>query len=135
MTRLDYYDMLPAGMDAYLSSYGWHFSKPMCEWAVSMMRDNKNGKKLDSPYTKEKVKELLTRYGITLENDKGYDAVYVANMHLADGYGGSIPDDAHLAMAIKETIDDKDGYEGLPLTRFLADCNGSGTPVIWEDMI
>lgn len=29
-------------MDDYLSSYGYHFSKAMCEWAVSMMRD-RNG--------------------------------------------------------------------------------------------
>ena len=45
MDRLDYYDILPEGMDAYLSNYGWHFSKKMCEWAVSNMRD-RNDKRI-----------------------------------------------------------------------------------------
>lgn len=25
-------------MKEYLDTYGWHFSKKMCEWAVSMMK-------------------------------------------------------------------------------------------------
>ena len=28
-----------------------------------------------------------------------------------------------------------DGYDGLSFTRFVADCIGSGKPVMWEDMI
>jgi hypothetical protein len=28
-----------------------------------------------------------------------------------------------------------DGYDGLPMTRFYADCIGSGNPIIWEDVI
>ena len=35
--RLDMYDDFPSGMKAYLSAYGWHFSKAMCDWAISMM--------------------------------------------------------------------------------------------------
>lgn len=31
------YDEFPSGMKAYLSQYGWHFSKAMCDFAVSMM--------------------------------------------------------------------------------------------------
>lgn len=27
------------------------------------------------------------------------------------------------------------GYDGKALTRFYADCIGSGTPIMWEDMI
>ena len=30
---------------------------------------------------------------------------------------------------IKDYVDDKDGYDGLPFTRFYADCIGSGTPI------
>ena len=40
MARFDMYEKKPAGMDNYLSNYGWHFSKKMCEWAISMMKDN-----------------------------------------------------------------------------------------------
>jgi len=32
-------------------------------------------------------------------------------------------------------VDDPDGYDGLPLTRFYADCVGSGTAVLWEEML
>ena len=31
--RLDAYDRFPSGMKEYISQYGWHFSKKMCEWA------------------------------------------------------------------------------------------------------
>ena len=30
--RLDAYDRFPSGMKEYISQYGWHFSKKMCEW-------------------------------------------------------------------------------------------------------
>ena len=36
---------------------------------------------------------------------------------------------------VKDYIDDPDGYEGLPFTRFYADCIGSGTPIMWSDML
>lgn len=49
--------------------------------------------------------------------------------------GRSVPDDQHLAQYVKEVLDDKDGYEGIAFTRFLADCNGKGIPIIWENMI
>lgn len=133
MMRLDYYDILPAGLDAYLSSYGWHFSKALCEWAVSHMKD-KNGKNVKMK-NKEEVESLMKAYGIQIENNKGYDAVYLYHMGLSDYMGGSMPDEAHLLTFVKETLDDKDGYDGIALTRFLADCNGKGVPVMWQDMI
>lgn len=133
MDRLDYYDILPSGMEAYLSHYGWHFSKKMCEWAVSKMRD-----KNDKPVTlrsKEQVERILSTYGITLKNDLGYDKVFVMHMGISDYLGGSVPDEAHLAKYVKEVLDDKDGYEGIAFSRFFADCNGKGIPINWEDMI
>ena len=133
MTRLDYYDILPEGMEAYLSHYGYHFSKKMCDWAVSNMRD-RNGASIPKK-TKEQVDNILATYGVRLENNKAYDAVYVYHMGVADYLGSSIIDEAHLARYVKDTIDDPDGYDGIAFTRFIADCNGSGTPVIWEDVI
>lgn len=133
MNRLDYYDILPAGMDAYLSSYGWHFSKRLCEWAVSKMRD-RNGAKI-AMKTKEEVDAILKRNNVELENDNGYDSVFVMHMGISDYLGESIPDEAHIARYVKNVLDDKDGYDGIALTRFLADCGGKGVPVIWEDVI
>ena len=68
MDRLDYYDITPKGMDAYLSAHGHHFSKPMLEWAVSMMRDRK-GVKQSAP-EKKKVDEKLRSFGVELDQDK-----------------------------------------------------------------
>ena len=136
MQRLDTYGTMPSGMKEYLSAYGWHFSKKMCEWAVGRMRADKNGKleKLE-PMKRDEVEELLKKFGVKLEHDKGYDFVYVANMAKADYFKSSIADDAHLALFIKDYLDDPDGYEGLPFTRFYADCIGSGTPILWEEML
>ena len=133
MNRLDYYDIMPAGAEAYLSHYGWHFSKAMCEWAVSMMEDRAGNRLVMK--SKEQVEAILKAHGIELENDYGYDKVYVMHMGLADYVGSSIIDEAHLAKYVKDVLDDPDGYEGVAFTRFFADCNGKGIPIIWADMI
>lgn len=85
--------------------------------------------------SKENVDELLKRFKITLQNKIGYDYVFAANMCKADYMGSSISDDQHLAMFVKDYVDDEDGYSELPFTRFYADCVGKGVPIIWEDMI
>lgn len=41
----------------------------------------------------------------------------------------------YLLQFVKDYLDDIDGYDGKALTRFYADCIGSGTPIMWEDMI
>ena len=136
MARLDSYKGYPEGMDEYLSYYGWHFSKKMCEWAVSRMYRLVNDRpvKID-PIKKEQLDEILKRYSVRLKNDKGYDAVYVANMCKADYLGRSVKDEGAMVQFIVDTIEDPDGYEGMVLTRFYADCIGSGTPINWEDML
>ena len=137
MARLDSRDKYPSGMEDYLAFNGWHFNKKMCEWAVSKMYKINVAKRKEyiTPYTKETVENLLKANNIKLDKDVGYDAVYVANMAKADFYGSSISDDMHLAKFIKDYLDDPDGYEGIVFTRFYADCIGSGTPIMWEDML
>lgn len=123
-------------MEKYLGFYGWHFSKRMCDWAVSKMYKEVDGKKeYITPYTKEDLDAFLERQKIKLENKVAYDYVYVANMAKADFLGSSIPDETHLAKFIKDYVDDKDAYDGMPFTRFYADCIGSGTPIIWSEML
>jgi len=133
MERLDYYDILPAGMDAYLSHYGWHFSKAMSDWAISRMED-RGGKSIDKR-TYEYVENVLATYGIKLKNDKGYDKVFVYHMGVSDYLGSSIPNEEYLARYVRDVLDDEDGYEGIAFTRFVADCSGKGVPIMWEDMI
>lgn len=131
--RLDIYEQKPYGMDEYLANYGFNFSKKMCEFAVSRMTD-RNGAKVPLK-SKEQVDAILRNNGVTLENDKGYNAVYVAHMAIADFLGSSISDEAHLAKYVKDVIDDKDGYDGMVFTRFYADCMGSGEPIFWDMML
>ena len=131
--RLDTYDTMPKAMRAYLSNYGWHFNKKLCEWAISMMRD-RNKAKL-SLYDREKVESMLKQNGIEITTDKLYDAMYVLHMARADFMGSSIVDEAHLAKYVGDYINDPDGYDGIALTRFYADCMGKGIGIEWEDML
>lgn len=136
-TRLDAsHENFPSGMKEYLDMYGWHFSRKMCEWAVSKMR-RKNaatGKAEPVDYVdKEKVDEILKKNNIKLENDIAYDPVYVFAMARADYLKSSIVDEAHLAMFVKDYLDDEDGYPEIAFTRFYADCIGKGEVILWEE--
>lgn len=135
---LDIRDRRPEEMEAYLSNFGWHFNKKMCEFAVSLMKkaNASTGKKERiEPISKEKVDELLTRYGIKLENNALYDYVYVANMGKADFLKSSIPDEAHLALYIKDTIDDPDAPDGTTMRRWYATMIAAGEPIEWDEML
>ncbi len=129
--RLDQRSSFPSGMEEYLSYYGWHFSKKMCEWATSMMY-KKEGEKFN-PYTKEQVQSIFKTSNINVEVT--YDVVYLANMVKADFLGSSIIDEIHLAKYVENVVKDPDGYDDMPFTRFYADCIGSGKGINWEDMI
>ena len=131
--RLDDREEFPTGLEKYLSMYGWHFSKKLCNFAVSSMKKD-NGERI-APITKEALDLLLAKNGVVLDNKFGYDYVFVANMCKADYLGSSVPDEAHLAKFVKDYCDDPDGYEELPMTRFYADTIGKGIPIIWEDML
>lgn len=117
----------------YKSRHGEHFSKTLCDWAVSRMRE-RNGKKLE-PWDKAKTEDVLNRNGVRLTNDKGYDKVYVINMGRADYMGSSIADEQHLAMYVKDVLDDPDGYESMVFNRFVADCLGMGVTIEWDKML
>ena len=67
--RLDAREVFPSGMEEYLSQYGWHFSKKMCEWAVSRMyKRNSLDKKIPiQSWNKDSVDKLLNKYGVTIE--------------------------------------------------------------------
>lgn len=135
--RLDIRDKMPSGMEEYLSLYGWHFSKKLCEWAISRMwKKNAAGQK-EKPQQVEKdaINDIMKKYNITIENCVGYDVMYVFHMAKTDFFGTSILDERRLAQYVKDYVDDPDSYDGMPMTRFYADCIGSGTPIMWEDMI
>lgn len=134
--KMGSYDETPEGMKIYVNNYGCHFSKKLCEEAVSRMYTKQNGnKEYIKPYTKEQVDTMLRSYGVKVERNKLYDAVYVANMCKADFLGKSVPDEAHLAMYVRDVLDDPDAEEGFVFNRFIADCYFMNNPIEWEDII
>ncbi len=131
MTRnsLNIYDDRPSSMKRYLKYYGQHFNKKLCQFAVSKMNHGKN------PIPKEKVDEKLKAYNIELNNNELYDYVYVYNMGNNDFMGSSIIDEKHLALYVKDVIDDEDGYDGIVFNRWYADTVIQGIPIEWDEMI
>lgn len=127
--RLDFYDDRPASMKRYLKYYGEHFNKKLCEFAINKMNHGK------MPVGKEKVEEILSKYNIKLDNNELCDHVFVYNMGNNDYLGSSITDEKHLAMYVKDVIDDEDGYDGIVFNRWYADMVIQGTPIEWDDML
>ena len=135
---LQEYDIVPHEMRAYLRNNGRHFNKKACEWAVRNMRKyNESTRRLERIDTLDKtaVDELLKNNGITLDDARGYDYVYVANMCKADFYGTAIEDERHMALYIKCVIDDADAVSGMVFNRWLADCDTKGIAIDWEDLL
>lgn len=132
MKRFDIYERKPAGMEAYLRNYGWHFSKKMYEFAVSKMEDR--NKKSLSPISKEALYTAMKQNGFTSDFE-GYDACYVYSMARADYFGSTITTEQQLLSFVNDYLNDVDGYEGIAFTRFYADCVASGKVILWEEML
>ena len=129
---LDSFDSMPIYMRKYLQNYGWHFNKALYEYAVSLMR--KDNSKVE-PIAKEFVDKILRQYNISLDNNVGYDYMFVANMCKADYYGSSIEDEKHFALYIKDTIDDEDAADGTTMRRWYATMVANGVMVDWEEFV
>lgn len=112
-------------------------NKKLCDWAVSKMhKRGANGKPEEVTLTpKSELEQLFRNYGIKVDNCVGYDVMYVYHMAKSDFFESSIISEQYLLQFVKDYLDDIDGYDGKALTRFYADCIGSGTPIMWEDMI
>lgn len=127
--RLDFYDDRPDSMKRYLKYYGEHFNKKLCQFAVEKMKHGK------MPVGKEKIDDILQKHNIKLDHNELEDYVYVYNMGNNDYMGSSITDEKHLAMYVKDVIDDEDGYNGIVFNRWYADMVFQGIPIEWDDML
>lgn len=133
-TPLDIYDIQPKPMMKYKANNGWHFNPEAVKYAVSLMKKKNpaSGKTEPiEPLTKEQVDNLLTKHGIKLENAVGCDHVYVANMCKADFLGSSIIDEKHMAMYIKDVMEDPDAPDGTVMRQWYAKMVADGQPVPW----
>lgn len=122
-----------SALEEYIEAYGYHFSKKLYEWAVSMMKD-RNGNRLQ-PKTKDEVDAFLKMHGVSVKSNKGHDAAYVLHMAKADYMGSSIADDAHLALFVADYLNDPDGTDSKALDHFVADCRAKDEKIYWDEMI
>lgn len=131
---LDVYDIQPRPMMKYKANNGWHFNECAAKYAVSLMKKKNpvNGKTEPiEPMTAKQVDELLTKHAVKLEHSTGCDYVYVANMCKADYLGSSIIDEKHMALYIKDVIDDVDAPDGTVMRQWYAKMVADGQPVPW----
>lgn len=133
-----YDEDIPEEMKKYLAHNGWHFNKKACDFAVGIMKkkNTATGKmeKLE-PLTKEQVDAMLTRFGITLENNVGYDYIYVANKGKHILLKSSVADEQHLALYVKDVIDDSQIGDGEIMRKWDAEMTSRGIPVQWDDIL
>lgn len=127
----------PRAKEMYLSNYGWNFSKRACEVAVGELRKRNtiSGKsERVKMVEKKQVDALLKRYNIVLEEEAGYNHVYLwnwAKVVLAD----VLRDDEMVARYVKAVIDDHGMPGGNVFRRWYVDHIERGKPVEWEDLI
>lgn len=135
---LDVNVVRPRAMAVYLYNNGWHFDKKTCAFAVSLIRRRNQASGQLEPVpmmTKEAVMEMLKRHNVKLENEVGYDAVYVANMAKADFLRSSIPDEQHLALYVKDVVDDPDMADGTIMRQWYAKMIAAGLLVDWFELL
>lgn len=126
-----------SGMEAYTKKHGRHFNQRLCNYATSLMRkkDATTSKERQIiPFSQAEVDELLERHGVELNDKEVLDYVYVANMAKADYWKSSIEDERHLALFIKDTIEDFDAVDGCVFLRWAASaCKKHDIP--WDELI
>lgn len=135
-TNFTQFDEYPEAMLIYMRNYGPHFNKKLCKFATDRMTKKVNGiEQKIQPYTKSEVENILNLHQIEVKRGQLHDIVYVANMCKADFLGSSVIDDRHLALYVKDVIDDVDAPDGLVFNRWYADCCYSGIAIDWEEML
>lgn len=135
---IDMYDDIPSEMRMYLKHYGWHFNKKAYEYACKgMRRMNAQTNRMEKvePYTKEQVDELLKKHNVTLQNNVGYDYVFVAMMCKADFLRSSVTDEQHLALYVKDVVDDVDAGDGEIMRKWHASMDARGDIVDWDEIV
>lgn len=136
---LDMYDDdIPEEMRRYLRHYGWHFNKKACDYAVSLIRKkNANTGKMEKvdKLGKEQVDAMLTKYGVQIENTFDYDYVYLANKLKSVMFKSGISDEQHLAMAIKDVIEDSENGDGEIMRKWDAEMTSRGIPIEWDEIV
>lgn len=130
------YDEYPQAMLIYMRNYGPHFNRKLFEFAVGKMTKRIDGvEKKITPLKKEDVDNIMRMNNVEVRRGQLYDCAYVANMCKADFLGSSVIDERHLAMYVRDVIDDVDAPDGLVFNRWYADMCYNGIAIDWEEML
>lgn len=137
---IDVYDFLlmPRAKQNYIMLHGNHFSKALYDYAASLMfKTNKMTGKEEkvTPFTKEDVDNILKKHNVEVKDKGEYDYIYVAQSIKADYWGGSITDEAKMALHIKEVCEDADAPDGLIFKEWCLRQDLLGNPVDWEEFV
>jgi len=132
------YDDIPEDMRRYLKHNGWHFNKKACDYAINIMRKKNSStgrmEKVEK-LTKEQVDTTLAKYGIVLENIFDYDYVYLANKLKAVMFKSGIADEQHLAMAVKDALEDSEQGDGEIMRKWDAEMTARGILIEWDEIV
>ena len=133
---MDLFAYIPYSKRAYLKNYGYHFNKPTYELACSYMWKEANEKQEDiKPIEKDKLKEMLKKYNVTIPEENLYDACYVYSAAMADYFGKSLPNEQYVALHIKDRVLDVDRTDGYIFNEWLSGLEFEGIPVDFEDLL
>lgn len=135
---LDLYDEdIPDGMRRYLKHHGWHFTRKACDFAVNLMRKKNATGKMEKveKLTKEQVDTMLAKFGVLIENTFDYDYVYMANKLKVVLFKSGIIDEQHLAIALKDVIEDMENGDGEVMRKWDAEMTARGIPIEWDDIV
>lgn len=137
MSSLDMYMIQPAGKREYLANHGYHFSKRAFQFAAKRMKKKDSSGNMNEikPYTNDETDEMLSRYGIKIKNDHGYDKAYIASMAKADYMGSSLKDEQEVAKFVRDFLDDPDGGEERAFRHWYSDMIEQGVSIPWEDIV
>lgn len=117
----------------YKNAYGKHFTKELCEMAVSKL-ENANGS--DKHFSVEEVMNLWHKHNLPdIPHANWYDVTYVMNMGYADYYGKLFTNTYEVGMFTYLYLSDPDGYEGIAFERWVADMKNKDIDIDWHSYI
>lgn len=104
--------MLPDNAKDYIHDNGCHFNKKLAEYAVSKMKNKNSQDGTTKHISYDTVMQELKKHNVKVEEENKYDAYYLFNMFYSDYYPNTLKDEKQISSAVKDKIEDPDGYEG-----------------------
>ena len=118
--------------DEYKAKYGMHFNQKLLDYALKYIENNNMQK---HSWTVKQIEEALKQSDAFIPTTSNiYDIAYTANMAYADFFPHILDEQKCIdfAMAVANDID---GYEGIQLSRWIADQMGKNMEINWEEFI